>query len=83
MVSVSSMSVMQNDDDITNNAYEIKVCANDDRWGKIIYRNENKQEENEVENEDSLEKYADRENIVLPSAYFPAFRNMIEAWKSI
>ena len=66
------------------NASEIKVCANDDRRGKIIYKNENKQEENQKDDdEDSLAKYTDRENIVLPSAYFPAFRNMIEAWKSI
>lgn len=77
------IKIYQVKDDITNNTSEIQVCANNDRRGKIIYKNENKQEDNEEEDEDSLEKYADRENIVLPSAYFPAFRNMIEAWKSI
>jgi predicted ATP-binding protein involved in virulence len=80
--------------DNENNEYDnentktITVCVNNDRRG--VKFNDQINEFNEFEKELTIEEKSELEvikdytqtKVILPTAYFPAFRTMIEAWQS-
>ncbi|MBE9200800.1 MULTISPECIES: AAA family ATPase [unclassified Nodularia (in: cyanobacteria)] len=72
------ITIYKNIDDQYSEKEAIRVCVNSDRRGIQI-----KSQINEFDNFDiKLTDYT-QEKVILPAAYFPAFRTMVEAWKSL
>lgn len=82
---------IHNDNYQRNQDAEIRVCINDDRRGKRITTNQNEFDELQFEIDKSSQENQQlsykfdytQTKVLLPTAYFPAFRTMIEAWQAV
>ncbi|MBE9049399.1 AAA family ATPase [Nostocales cyanobacterium LEGE 11386] len=72
------ITIYKIDNNQTGEEKTIRVCVNNDRRGIQINKQINEFEKFKIKLTDYTQK-----KVILPTAYFPAFRTMIEAWKSL
>lgn len=66
--------------------HSIRICINDDRRGILINEKYTDLDNEKILDQEEASAIVLKEytvnKVILPSAYFPAFRTMIEAWKT-